>query len=439
MVATAIGTAHAEAQSVTDSLGVEIVRLAALVDSLSREVARLQGAGQEVDAEDALAQLRAAAQAAAAAGGGAQRGATPADQEFVGRQRSLQALNPEISVNADGFAQVNKDATGQDNFFMRAFEIAIVSNLDPFSRAKFFFVRGQEAGTLTPFETSGPEEEKGGSFVAEEAFIEWVGLPGGFGLKFGRFFQQFGQLNRWHQHALPVQSRSLPHIAFLGQEALGGTGLSLHWLLPTGGGSGTYETTWEIARKENENLYGSAGGVSLLGNFNAFWNLSAATDLDVSVNWISGGYADGSTSLDRDLFAVEGAFSWRPPARARYSGLVLRGGYMALRGLLPVDADGTGASGDEAGRGVARGAWTAGEVRLNQSWLAGARLDWAQNPLNTNESAWLVAPTLTWWQSEYVRLRLEYDLLGRSASRFKEGRLLFQIVFAVGPHKHETY
>ena len=78
-------------------------------------------------------------------------------------------------------------------------------------------------------------------------------------------------------------------------------------------------------------------------------------------------------------------------------------------------------------------------MRLNLSWLAGARLDWAQNPLNTNESAWLVAPTLTWWQSEYVRLRLEYDLLGRSASRFKEGRLLFQIVFAVGPHKHETY
>jgi hypothetical protein len=233
---------QAAAQETTDSLRVEVARLAAVVDSLSREVARLRQSGKPKQAEDALARLRAAAQAAAAAGGAPSPNNSPDEQEFVGQQRSLQRLNPEISVNSDGFVHVNKDATGEDNFFMRAFEIAIAANLDPYSRAKIFLVRDEPGGELDPFNAEDSHEEP--TFVPEEGYVEWVSLPGGLGLKLGRFFQQFGQLNRWHQHALPVQSRSLPHIAFLGQEPLGSTGASLHWLLPIGGASGTYETTW---------------------------------------------------------------------------------------------------------------------------------------------------------------------------------------------------
>ena len=66
-------------------------------------------------------------------------------------------------------------------------------------------------------------------------------------MKFGRFFQRFGTLNRWHIHALPFESRSLPHIAFFGQEPLGQSGVSVTWLAPFGGGSrGTYEATVEV-------------------------------------------------------------------------------------------------------------------------------------------------------------------------------------------------
>lgn len=85
------------------------------------------------------------------------------------------------------------------------------------------------------------------------------------------------------------------------------------------------------------------------------------------------------------------------------------------------------------------GFWTAAEMRLSQSWLVGARFDRTENPEEPEETAWLVSPTLTWWQSEYVRLRLEYDLLGRSFLASDEGRLLLQVTFAMGPHRHETY
>jgi hypothetical protein len=88
---------------------------------------------------------------------------------------------------------------------------------------------------------------------------------------------------------------------------------------------------------------------------------------------------------------------------------------------------------------TAKGFWSISELRLNQSWIAGARADWTENPRNTAESAWLVSPTLTWWQSEFVRIRLEYDLMGRSFKTSNEGRLLLQVTFAMGPHKHESY
>jgi hypothetical protein len=412
-----------------DSVRAELARLSALVDSLRAEVARLQAAGQEEEAGDALAQLRAAAQAAAAAGGGGQAQETPQDQQqFVGRQRSLQALNPEISLTGDVFAQVIKDNTDQNNFFPREFELSIVSNLDPFSRAKAFISRHQPGGEVVPFDDGGHEEE-GGELAVEEGYVEWVSLPGGLGLKLGHFYQQFGQLNRWHAHAYPFQSRSLPSLAFIGEEPLGQTGVSARWLLPVGGDAGTYTLTGEVTRSENENLFGISNRPSTLANLNGFWVLSPSVDVDLSASWVNGSYEDDTNLFDRNLYGVEMSFTWRPPSRSRYRGLNVRAGAMVLDGL--VAEDGTHVN-DRA-----KGIYTMAENRLSTSWLVGARFDWTENPHDPDQTAWLVSPTLTWWQSEFVRIRGEYDGLGRGDVR--EGRFLLQVTFAMGPHKHETY
>jgi hypothetical protein len=101
---------------------------------------------------------------------------------------------------------------------------------------------------------------------------------------------------------------------------------------------------------------------------------------------------------------------------------------MVLDGLIP-----------EARADRALGFWGATEVRLSETFLAGARAGHSENPVDPSETAWLVSPTLTWWQSEYVRVRLEYDLLGRSWLTTNEGHALLQVTFAMGPHKHESY
>ena len=402
-----------------DSLRTELEVLRARLDSLEGVVV----GGQAEDTTDAIARLRSAAQAAA--GDAAADTVAQGSQDFVGRARSLQALNPEISLNGDLYGSIHSDNPRSENFIPREFEFAFVSALDPYARAKVFLAVEEDRGRIEVF-PGDPREASGAAVGVEEGYVEWVALPGGLRLKVGRFSQQFGQLNRWHSHALHFQSRSLPHLAFIGEGALAQDGASVHWLLPTGE-SGAYAATVELTRSRNEVLFGEAHSLSYLGHMNAFWQLSPSTDLDLGLSALFGDYQDVDGRYDNRLFGAEMAFNWAPQQQSLYRGIVMRGGVML--------------SDPEAVRGLrgesAWGIWSLAEIKLSQQWVAGGRYDWVENPEDPSESAWLASPTLTYWQSEYVRLRAEYDILGNPGKTTRQFTL--RITFAMGPHKHETY
>ena len=431
--ALVVGPGRAQAQDVPstqlDSLRAELELLRAQLDSLGAVVAR-DPVGPEVrdqeETTDALARLRAAARAAAGDAVADTTAPAQGTQEFVGRARSLQALNPEISLNGDVYASIQSENPGTENFIPREFELSFISALDPFTRARVFLAAEEEGGRIEVFPDAGEEGHEGGVAV-EEGYIEWVALPGGLGIKVGRFFQQFGQLNRWHSHALQFQSRSLPHLAFIGEESLAQDGASAHWLLPTGG-SGAYEATVEVTRSRNEILFGESHGLSYLGHMNGFWQLSESTDLDLGLSALFGDYEDVAGRYGNRLFGAEMSFNWAPPGQSLYRGVVVRGGVMlsdpgAVSGLPEPEA--------------AFGVWSLAEVKLSQQWIAGGRYEWVENPEDPTESAWLASPALTYWQSEYVRLRAEYDVLGNPGNT--TGQFTLRITFAMGPHKHETY
>ena len=428
-----VGPVRAQAQDVPaeqlDSLRAEIDALRVRLDSLEGVVDRGQAGtevrDQEETTSDAIARLRAAAQAAA--GDAATDTVAQGTQDFVGRSRSLQALNPEISLNADLYGSIHSDDPSSDNFIPREFEFAFVSALDPYTRAKVFLIVEEDGGRIEVFPGDVEEEGDGVGVGVEEGYVEWVALPGGVGLKVGRFFQQFGQLNRWHAHALQFQSRSLPHLVFIGDAALVQDGASAHWLLPTGG-SGAYEATVEVTRSRNEILFGESRSLSYLGHLNAFWQLSASTDLDLGVSALFGDYEDVDGRYGNRLFGAEMSFNWAPPGRTLYRGVVIRGGVMLSD---------PGAVSGLPGPDPALGVWSLAEVKLSQQWTAGGRYEWVENPEDPTESAWLASPALTYWQSEFVRLRAEYDILRNPGKT--TGQFTIRITFAMGPHKHETY
>ncbi len=419
-------TAQTGSQPQVDSLRAEVAALRAQLDSLIQMV-RDRGPLPEQPKLDPLERLRAAARAAA--GTPTDSVSSPKETQFVGRERSLQLLNPEISLTGELLANISNEGESTDNFIPREFELTIQSALDPYALAKVFIIYHKNGGDLEVFPVAGVEDggEEEDIVEVEEGYIEWRNLPGGFSLKFGKFFQQFTQLNRWHLHALPFQSRSLPQMAFIGEGTLGQTGASLHWLLPAEG-FGTWEATLEVTRSSSEALFGESKRPSYLGHVNAFWQLSDATDLELGFSGVFGDRVENDVRFGQRLYGIETAFNWIPPGRARYRGLSLRAGAMVL------DPE---RRGDDLNPDAAKGVWTMGELKVAQQWLLGARFDWVEDPSDTTRSAWLFSPTLTFWESEFVRLRAEYDFLHNPEETRKQ--FTIRVTFAMGPHRHEAY
>jgi hypothetical protein len=87
----------------------------------------------------------------------------------------------------------------------------------------------------------------------------------------------------------------------------------------------------------------------------------------------------------------------------------------------------------------ALGAYSYVEGLLRRNLYAGLRYDWVEDPLAPEERTWALEPYLTWWQSEYVRLRAAYQYLEHEISNETDQRFTFQLTWAAGPHKHEGY
>lgn len=362
------------------------------------------------DTSDDLAAIRAAA--AAAAGGApspsptAPRDSTPPPRtEFVGRQRNASALNPEISATGD-IRLVAREGLQRDNGVAREFEVALQSALDPYSNTKIFLT----------FEN----EEVG----VEEGYIYWTGLPGRLRADVGKFRQQLGDLNRWHLHALPETEYPLVYQRFLSPEGLTGIGVSLYTTLPVSLLGGTHEVWLQGTTAESDALYAGGRQPTLLLHLQNFWQLSRSTYAQLGFTGTGGNNDD--EGLRSRLLGLDFRVTYRPPEAGTRREITLRTeGYRLHATQLGTTTNRYGTFVDL-------------NARLSRRWVLGARYDWVESPRGIEDTEWRVTPSVTWWQSEFVFLRLE----GEHAESDLEGHrnlLSLQAVWAMGPHKHETY
>ncbi len=331
------------------------------------------------------------------------------EKQFTSRTRTLNQLNPEISVTGNVFGTVS-DTPETNRFQLDELELALQAPLDPFASAKAFIV--QEEGELG----------------IEEAYIDWTALPGGLGLKFGQFRNDWGKLNRWHNHALPQVGRPLVHQALLGEEGLLGLGVSLSWLPSPF--LGDYNELWvQVTNDENDVAFSGRGfdePIFLIHETN-YWDLSSASYIEVGLSATTG-VNDDLGRFRTQVYGIDWNFDWRPPARALYKGLELRGELMYQRRE------------EELGWLSSWGAYTYATYKLNRRWFLGVRGDWTQLPSDRGSEAWGVSPYFEWWQSEWTRLRVQYSYSSRLLEEeAAENRLFFQVTWSLGPHKHAKY
>jgi hypothetical protein len=160
---------------------------------------------------------------------------------------------------------------------------------------------------------------------------------------------------------------------------------------------------------------------------------------DGSGNPLALSFAPAGATVDQDfrVTAFGGAnltLCWEPVNRARYLGVTWRTEFLYGYKQLAQDASG----GKHAINWM--GGYSYVHARLNQRIEIGVRGDLAQSFTEKNDELLLyqVAPYITFWQSPWVRMRLEYNYLdGKSIQGVH--RFIAQVIFAAGPHKHDRY
>jgi len=320
-----------------------------------------------------------------------------------GRERNQSQLNPEIGVTGDVRGYIRDGGTQYDNFVPREFEIGFQSALDPYSHTKIFV------------------SIEDGSVGLEEGYAYWTGLPGHIRLDVGKYRQQFGELNRWHLHALPETEYPLALTTYLGEDGLAGTGLSLYRAF---GGLGVHELTLQVTRSSSDaELFGNSGRPTYLGHLLNFWQLSRSTYMQLGASALYGTNPD--SSMRTGVGGLDFRLTWRPPAQALYKEWTVRGELLGLRKQV-------------AGTGPTRlGGYVSSTYKLNQRFILGARYDYVESP-DFGVITQQVVPSVTFWQSEWVFLRAQYQWQ-RIGTATADNQIAVQAVWAIGPHKHETY
>ena len=346
---------------------------------------------------------------------------------FTGGQRSLQALNPELSIASDAYGQYIMNENGftqeeRSGAFFRVAELQFQSNLDPFSFTKI----------ILEFSPEGIE--------FAEAYITWSELFEDVSLTVGKFRQQFGVVNRWHAHALDQFNWPLALTTILGEEGLNQTGLSFEWLMPSFIADAN-NLFIQFTNGESEHLF--AGEMfsfpSTLVRFTSYYDFSINTYLEWGVTGMAGknnrrGYdEDGELVLESDQFTYLGGFDltllWEPTNQARYRSFLWRSElYYVYKNQIENDIK-------------AIGGYSYGEYQFGRSWSSGLRIDLTQPSEADNKDKYLyqIIPYITWWQSPWVKVRLQYNYLKGKNVDMNDKTLRLQLVWAIGPHKHDRY
>ncbi len=345
---------------------------------------------------------------------------------FQSGQRSLQAINPEISVVGDAYGQYNINNPQVENkagAYFRVLGIHIQSNLDPYSLAKAaieFTPEGVELG---------------------EAYLTWTNFIPSISLTAGKFRQQFGVINRWHKHSLDQFDYPLPIKTIFGEDGLNQIGLSFNWLLPRLGADAS-DLVIEVTNAQNNNLFMGETFTfpATLLHFKNYWDLSRNTYLELG---FTGMYGKNKSPIYDDNYDIigEGKYNtwvggadltlfWQPVNQALYHSFLWRTEvFYANKEISPNEKIKT------------FGGYSYLEYKFSAQWQAGIRFDYSQpfEVNNASEYSYQIVPYITWWQSHWVKLRLQYNYLEYNEVAFSPSALRLQVIWAVGPHKHDRY
>jgi hypothetical protein len=347
-------------------------------------------------------------------------------------------LNPAITVFLDfGFSlSTDDDDPALNRFNLRETEIDLRAAVTPWADGALVLAFPEETET-----DSGGDTDVTIEFEIEEAFLNAHTLPFGFALKGGKFRNAFGRNNLLHTHDLPQVDRPLAAQAFLGPEGLSTVGGSASWLVPNPWDA-YIEIVGELVNadggEESPILGGpDADNPAALAHVRWFGDLGDWTSLE-----LGGSYLYGHTSSDGDfdanVFGADATIKWLDPSAPDLRSLLLQAEFFWAQ--ADVESAPFGPS-----RNDTFGFYAFGQYQFARNWYTGVRFDYTEFPdldeRPPGDEDWAVSPYVSWYPTEFLRLRLEYQHLEslESGDWNDQDNLFFAVTVTFGAHPPHPY
>jgi len=348
-------------------------------------------------------------------------------------------LNPDITAIVDMGASFSSDGTDKsfNRFNLREAELAFRAAISPIA----------DGVLITSIEEGIDQTDPNNVTVdhtldIEEGYINFHTLPGGLNLKAGKFRNDFGRNNHLHTHALPQIDRPFAVQAFLGEEGLATTGASLSWIVPNPLDA-YIELTAEIINADggaDSPILGgpNAKNPAVLGHIKYFGDLTETSSLEVGGSYLFG-HSSGQANNTANLFGIDLTYFWRDPEAADTRS------FLAQSELFFSNVDTTDPLNSAGVRNNAFGMYAFAQYQFGRNMYAGVRFDYTEFPTagltDFNDIRRGVSPYFSWYLSEFLRLRFEYQHEFDSSTGALNSRdnVLIGLTYTIGAHPAHDY
>lgn len=381
-------------------------------------------------------------------------GAAYADVSLVGTF----AAGTSTAHDIEGALQPGGHDPNQRGFTVQGVELNLSGAVDPYFRGNANLLYGLNADGESEFEL-------------EEAWLETLHLPAGLQIRAGQFYTPFGRINGQHPHQWGFVDAPLVVARLLGPDGLRNPGVRLSWLLPTpiyselflsvqnsrGDGAAPFRAgghvhgderadTLPLGFRPAENDRGVSAWDDLL--WTARYALSVdVTDQQTLLVGISGAFGPnargGSGETTTRLYGLDVYWKWKSPrAHAGFPFVSFQAEALLRRYELGAfdwaeaadhgepflaDADTGEPAFLDRETVTDYGFYTELLYGFRRGWVAGLRFDyvtgrrgdyergawlWNDQPVGRDllrRQRWRLSPNLTWYPSEYSKLRLQYN------------------------------
>jgi hypothetical protein len=349
--------------------------------------------------------------------------------------RTPVSFNPDIAIISDFAANVStlNANPARNRFDVREVELDIRAAVDPRADGVLIAPIARDVEDPLFFDPANAEGGVDTAIELEEAYLYLhdFGVPN-LTAKLGRFHLRFGRQNILHLHDLPTVDNNFVNQSFLGHEALSDSGLSLSYVIPPKLVADQYiEAIVEVISGEGGgdeapvlNNDPFVDGPAL--NTHLLWNHDVARDwnLEIGGSWLTGKHNDDNRQ-NVNLFGGDVTLIHSDPT-GRFNNTLLQSEFI----YGDVDSSRTDTQ-------HAFGIYVLVQQQLNRDWYAGVRADWTENAVNDNQEVWGISPYISWYWSEFLRFRLEYQ--HRDGDVPSEDTLYGQVTWIFGAHPPHPY